>query len=298
MRPDPINAALTMSIIVPVRDRSEHLRQCLVALTNSSRKAEQIVVVDDCSTDDSVEIALAFGANVVRLSGPAHGPAGARNRGAELSSSDILVFVDSDVIVHPDALGRIERQFLGDAGLSALFGAYDDKPIDQSFVSTYRNLLHHHVHRHSRAEASTFWAGCGAIRRDVFSSVGGFDESHLFLEDVELGLRLRALEHRILLCPDVQGIHQKRWGFWQMVRTDVAHRAVPWTRLVLRTGSLPDELNLGYRHRFSAIAAWLFSGLLIADSSISRIISGHPVADRSSSHSQPRPLPVIQSPAR
>ena len=256
--------ALRLSVIVPVRDRSEHLRRCLEGLTNSARKPDQIVVVDDGSQDDSAKVALAFDCELLRLTGPAHGPAIARNHGAEISSGDILVFVDSDVIVHRDALGRIAHQFTRNEDVSALFGAYDDEPLDRSFVSAYRNLLHHHVHRHSRAEASTFWAGCGAIRRNVFMSVGGFDETQMFLEDVDLGLRLRARGHRILLCPEVEGTHQKRWGFWQMIQTDIAHRALPWTRLILRSGSLPNELNLSHRHRVSAICVWLLFVLSIS----------------------------------
>ena len=58
-------------------------------------------------------------------------------------------------------------------------------------VSQYRNLLHHFVHQHGHAEASTFWAGCGAIRRAAFDAVGGFDAARFprpSIEDIELGL--------------------------------------------------------------------------------------------------------------
>ena len=52
-------------------------------------------------------------------------------------------------------------------GIAAVFGSYDDEPGAPNLVSQYRNLLHHFVHQTGRTEASTFWTGCGAVRRDA-----------------------------------------------------------------------------------------------------------------------------------
>ena len=81
-------------------------------------------------------------------------------------------------------------------------------PRLQGVVSQYRNLLHHFVHQHGNSEASTFWAGCGAIRRSVFEEMGGFDEQRFptpSIEDIELGYRLRQAGHRILLDKACRG---------------------------------------------------------------------------------------------
>jgi hypothetical protein len=132
-------------------------------------------------------------------------------------------------------------------------------------VSRYKNLLHHYVHQHGRREASTFWAGCGAIRREVFVSLGGFDEGYTrpAIEDIELGARLRRAGYRVWLCPDVQVTHLKRWTFASLLRSDVFDRAIPWTRLILRDTHLPADLNLDVRSRLSALAAWAALGSLI-----------------------------------
>src|ERR1700722_3046702 len=256
------NAALRLSVIIPIRNRREHLISCLAAIAASSRKADEIVVVDDSSGDDSADVARGHGCRVVSLTGGAHGPARARNRGVAASSGNIIVFVDSDVLVHQETLLRIEQQFLADAGLCGLFGSYDDNPTAPGIVSGYRNLLHHHVHTHNRRNASTFWAGCGAIRRDAFLAADGFDETYPWLEDVELGLRLHAGAHRLLLCPEIQATHRKHWSFWGMIKTDIMCRAVPWTKLILQRRSLPNDLNLRHKHRLSAVAAWLIVCLL------------------------------------
>jgi GT2 family glycosyltransferase len=201
----------------------------------------------------------------VSIKGGPHGPATARNRGVAASGGDLIVFVDSDVMLHADTLARIEEQFLAAPDLAALFGSYDATPTDPGVISGYRNLLHHFVHQQSERDASTFWAGCGAIRREAFAAADGFDETYRWasIEDIELGLRLRARGHRLLLCPEIQATHRKRWSFAQVVHTDVMRRTVPWTKLILRNRSLPNDLNLRFEHRLSAMATWLLLMLVV-----------------------------------
>jgi GT2 family glycosyltransferase len=258
-------SALTVSVVIPVWNGREHLAACLAALGASLRKPDQIVVVDDSSEDDSAAIARSHSCKVVSISGGPRGPATARNCGVAASSGDIVVFVDSDVVVHVDTLFRIEQQFLGDADLCAVFGSYDDAPTARGIISGYRNLLHHHVHQQSKREASTFWAGCGAIRREAFLAADGFDETYRWasIEDIELGLRLHRAGRRLLLCPEIQATHRKRWSFWQVIHTDVFRRAIPWTKLLFNQSSLPNDLNLRVENRVSAIAVWLLALFLI-----------------------------------
>ena len=203
-------SALTFSVVIPVWNGSAHLATCLEALEASTRKPDEIVVVDDGSDDGSAAIARAHGHEVVCVAGGSLGPATARNRGVNAASGEIIVFIDCDVAVHPETLGLVEQQFMADADLCGVFGSYDDRPTEAGLISGYRNLLHHHVHQRSLREASTFWAGCGAIRREVFEAADGFDETYRWasIEDIELGLRLRRAGHRLLLCPEIQATHR------------------------------------------------------------------------------------------
>jgi len=187
------------------------------------------------------------------------GPARARNIGAAAASSDILVFIDADVCVHSDTLARISRHFRENRRLDAVFGCYDDSPASPDFLSQYRNLMHRYVHRRGRREASTFWTGCGAVRRRVFEACGGFQESirRPAMEDVELGYRLRAADRRILLDHDLEVQHWKQWRLCSMVKTDLFYRGVPWVELILRYRFLPNDLNVGAGQRASLAAAAL-----------------------------------------
>jgi len=149
-------------------------------------------VVDDGSTDHTVKVATEYGVQVVRLERNC-GPATARNLGAEVAQGEYLLFIDADVGVHPETLGAVVDSLARDPTIAAVFGSYDSEPGASNFLSQYRNLFHHFVHQEGRAEASTFWAGCGAIRRSVFAAIEGFDPrfTRPSIEDIEMGSRLR-----------------------------------------------------------------------------------------------------------
>lgn len=250
---------MNLSVVVPVRDGGENLARCLTALSQATEKPFETIVVDDASTDGSVQVARDLGARVIALSDHARGPGFARNRGAAEAHGDVLVFLDSDVAVHTDTLARIHQNMDGQPAISALFGSYDDDPPDHRLVSRYKNLLHHYVHQHGQREAFTFWAGCGAIRREAFLLAGGFDECYTrpSIEDIELGMRLRRLGRRVRLWPDIQVTHLKGWTWLALLRADIFDRAIPWTRLILREPHVPDDLNLGVKSRISALMVWV-----------------------------------------
>ena len=231
------------SIIVPVRDGAAFLAESLPPLLASAGEDAEVIVCDDGSRDGSARVAAAHGARVLPHEVPT-GPAAARNRGARVARGRILVFVDADVRVHADTIPLLRRE-LEDPEVVAAFGSYDDAPSARSWPSLYKNLAHHFVHQRSRREASTFWAGGGAVRRDAFLAAGGFDPAYgrPSVEDVELGYRLRAAGHRIRLVPEAQATHLKRWTLAGWLASDFRDRAVPWARLVRGGRGLPADLN-------------------------------------------------------
>jgi hypothetical protein len=166
----------------------------------------------------------------------------------------VLVFVDADVVVHPDALDRI-RARLRDPSLDAVFGSYDDAPEAPGAVSGFRNLLHHHVHHAGAGRAESFWTGLGAVRRAVFDSAGRLDPQRRWLEDVELGARLIQAGARIELDPAIQGTHLKRYTLASMLHVDTVERAIPWVDLMLAGRAPHSALNAGARHRAAALLA-------------------------------------------
>jgi glycosyltransferase involved in cell wall biosynthesis len=259
-----MDGAPYLSVIVPVRDGGVAFERCLSALRASTGNDFELIVVDDGSLDDSGAKALASGARVIRSARP-RGPGAARNLGAESARGEWLLFVDADCEVGPHTLATATSAATGDG--DAFFGSYDDAPAATGLVARYKNLLHHYVHQRSGASAQSFWAGCGAVRRAAFLAVGGFDERRYprpSIEDIEMGYRLADAGYRIRFRPDLTVKHLKAWTLAGLVRSDVLDRGVPWTELMLRRGRIPDELNVGWRERFSVAAAWVLIGCLAA----------------------------------
>jgi glycosyltransferase involved in cell wall biosynthesis len=229
---------LDISVILPVYNGEKFIVDSLPPLIAMQARGEvrEVLVIDDCSTDSSARIAEQLGAKVI-TSEVRSGPAAARNRG------------------------------FSPPGVVAVFGSYDDRPAAQSFLSQYKNLVHHYYHNRGRQEASTFWAGCGAVRREAFLQVGGYDQEKFTrpsVEDIELGHRLRAAGGRIRLIPEFQGTHLKVWRLVELIRTEIVSRALPWSRLMLAQTGLVDDLNVSRPERMRAVAAGIFVIALIS----------------------------------
>ena len=237
--------AISFSVVVPATNRPTSLEACLAGIRGAVAAQDEIVLVDD---------------------GPSRSPARLRNQGAKRAQGDVLLFIDADVVLHEDAVERLRRAFEEDPDLVAAFGSYDDEP-PLGLASRFRNLLHHQMHQEGAGAAETFWAGLGAIRREEFFSVRGFNGRRYgrpMLEDVELGLRLTDEGLKIRLMPEVQGRHLKRWSVREMLWADFRNRGIPWTRLLLERRRVPSTLNLGWQHRFTALSVVLAPMLAVA----------------------------------
>jgi glycosyltransferase involved in cell wall biosynthesis len=263
--PSQEQAGPHLSVIVPVHNGRLQLPRCLEALRESSYSNFEVIVVDDCSTDNTAQIIERFGARYLRTPRKL-GPGGGRNLGVQHARGEIVVFVDADVVVRAQTLAQIAEDFQDDAQLAALFGSYDEEPAWPDFFSQYKNLMHHYVHQISSERAVTFWAGCGAVRKAVFEEFGGFNTEKYpnpSIEDIELGYRLSMAGRRIKLDKRIQVKHLKKWTVRGLWRADVHYRAIPWSRLILETRNLPKDLNLTRAAQISAGLVGLFVGGLL-----------------------------------
>lgn len=250
-------SASDVAVVVPVGGAAPTWSRSARSLARLDPAPGELVVVVDGPHEDLADTAREAGARVVTLE-ERGGPARARNCGVQATSADVILFVDADIEVPPDLVARVAETFTSRPDLSALMGSYDDSPGDPGFLSQYRNLLHHFVHQNGREVASTFWAGCGAVRRPAFEELGGFDETLVDrIEDIDLGARLIRAGHSIRLVKDLQVKHLKRWSLTGMLATDLWRRAVPWTELMLREGAMVNDLNVRFQDRVSVAAAFV-----------------------------------------
>jgi GT2 family glycosyltransferase len=219
----------------------------------------ELIVYDDCSSDNTAQIARSFGAHVV--SGKDNvGPAVGRNRGAMQATADVVVFIDADVVVEPGAIGHLAQAIDGE-DVKAAFGAYTDHSRVTHLAGRYANLRHAftHVDAGLRGEvAETFWSGLGAIDRIAFLAVGGFDKTYArpCIEDVELGVRMRRAGWKIAIVPAARGEHLKNWTLKGLWETDIKHRALPWSKLICQ-GRISGTLNTRPTEMMKTVLAYL-----------------------------------------
>jgi glycosyltransferase involved in cell wall biosynthesis len=204
-----------LSVVIPTYNRLPILRQCLQALEGQRLEAPlqgyEVVVVDDGSTDATVAWLKQAGSAGelphLRLIRQEHGgPAQGRNRGVEAARGDVIVFIDSDLVVRPDFLLSHARNLdqdwrrVGDR-LSFTYGAVIN-------TADFENPM---GERHKLRDLSWAYFATGnvAIERCLLEQAGLFDTAfHLYgWEDLELGERLRALGVRLVRCPAAAGYH-------------------------------------------------------------------------------------------
>ena len=274
----------SVAIIMPAYNAAHLLPRSLRAALDAAGD-QRVVVVDPGSTDDTADVARKMGAEVIRLPQRA-GPALARNVGVKQVDADVVLFIDSDCVAHPDVVERVRRQFAEHPDMVSLTGSYDDTPPETNFFSQYMNLRHHFIHQQANTEDASFWAGCGAVLRTIYEKIDGFDSDRFpmpMIEDIELGMRLKK-HGRMRLDPRLHVKHLKRWTFRSVVETDIKCRAKPWSELIVEAGEMPNDLNLRWTQRVSAAMAPLVLGGLAISPFLA--VTGQWVA-----------LPVVLTPA-
>ncbi len=245
-----------ISVVIPSRDPGKSLKTCLDALYKSSYQNFECIVVIDSPDNSNKHIKNYYPIQLIQLDNN-YGPSYARNKGVKQANSNLIFFIDDDVEVYPDTIDRIIKVFQNNPQLDAIFGSYDDQPKETNFISQYKNLFHHFIHQTSSENINTFWTGCGAIKKCVFEKVNGFNENYNYVEGIELGFRLYRNNYHIRLIKDLQVKHLKKWTFGHMIYSDIFHRGVPWTLIMLRFKNITNSLNLNWSSRFSAMCIWI-----------------------------------------
>jgi glycosyltransferase involved in cell wall biosynthesis len=194
---------MLVSFIIPVRNDAVRLRRCLTTIraNTPANAAIEIVVADNGSTDETPEVARAFGARVLTL--PSLSVAALRNRAAAEAQGQVLAFVDADHEIDPHwVASAIDSLSASDV---AAVGALCFAPADGTWVQRMYDALRGRTQGQSDVE----WLGSGnmAVRRELFDKVGGFDVSLETCEDVDLCQRLRQAGLRVRGDDRLRNVH-------------------------------------------------------------------------------------------
>jgi len=210
---------MKISIIIPVYNSSLTLKECLDSIFESNFKNIEVIVVSDYSSDNSVEIAKKYNCKIIELNGN-KGPAFARNKGAESAEGDILLFLDSDVIINKDSLDLVSKKF-DSQDVNAIQGIYSHEP-NYKYIATqfYQSYLCYYVWPQSKKYATTLVTACFGIRKKIFEELKGFDTKmkKANCEDEQFGYILIKKGYKILILRNLQIEHRVNYNIAKFIQ--------------------------------------------------------------------------------
>lgn len=217
-----------ISIVIPNRNGEATIGKCLEAAFSSNYDNFEVVVVDDCSEDRSVEIIQKFPCKLFQLEKHS-GASKARNFGALNSSGEILFFTDADCLLLEDTLAVAEKT-LASAGRGVVVGGtYTMAPHDKGFFGLFQSAFINYSETKNAGRPDYIAAHAMAIDAETFRKNTGFAEKFLpILEDVELSHRLRRAGHRLVINPELQVQHIFNFSLLGSLR-NALRKSLYWT---------------------------------------------------------------------
>jgi lipopolysaccharide/colanic/teichoic acid biosynthesis glycosyltransferase/glycosyltransferase involved in cell wall biosynthesis len=210
--------SLTVSVVIPAYQSADSLPACLTALQQQTFPPQEILVVDDASTDQTATVAAGYGIRVVQHP-QRRGPAAARNSGAQAAQGEIIAFTDADCAPDPDWLAELIRPF-NDPEVVGAKGTYHTRQtervarfVQQEYESKYQRM----ARRTTIDFIDTYSA---AYRRTIFLENGGFDVVFTVpsVEDQELSFRLAIKGYKLIFVPSARVSHCHDRSFSEYLR--------------------------------------------------------------------------------
>lgn len=233
-----MTSSCLVTAAVPCYNGARWVAATVGSLWNQTRPPDEVLVVDDGSTDGSADLARAAGARLIRHAAN-RGLAVGRNTALVAARGHILAFIDVDATADRRLIETLLAHF--DTPQVAGVGGQGIESHRETLADDWRAR---HARQwfgpHPRPRAPFLFGLCAAYRRAALYTVGGFNtDLRTNAEDVDMGLRLRGAGYRLVYTPDAVVYHQRadtleslvktmeRWYYWATV-VRRAHRDQPW----------------------------------------------------------------------
>ena len=210
---------MKISVVIPVYNSERTLRSCLESIKKSNVKPFETIIIDDGSTDNSIEIAKEFNFRIIKLKKNS-GPAVARNTGVRNAKGDVILFIDSDVVIPNNVIQKVVNDFKKEK-VDAVQGIYSVKQRYNNKVSQYQQSYYCYQYLSIKNEFvgifNTFFC---AIKKDVFNKLNGFNEGipRATVEDTEFGYLLIKNGHKIYLDKSIQVEHLINYSLVRFIK--------------------------------------------------------------------------------
>ena len=193
----------SVSVIIPTYNRAELICQTIENVFQQTYQDLEIIIVDDGSTDNTLEKLAAFGEKIHVITQANAGASAARNRGAKVANGEMIAFQDSDDVWMPTKLEKqVEALQKAGSNISCCLCNAEMHFADRSTTSFDLAWLQPGIESglwtnvaEVLSTTSVLFNQCSLIRSETFKKIGGFDEQYRYMEDYDLPLRL-SLESR------------------------------------------------------------------------------------------------------
>ena len=249
-----------ISVIIPNYNGSSTIGRCLEAAFSSEYDNFEVIVTDDCSTDNSAEIIKKFPCKFIFLDKHS-GASRARNTGTKNSGGEILFFIDADCLLQKNTLASVNKAFLISEN-AIIGGTYTAIPYDKDFFSTFQSIFINYSET-KKEPPDYIPTHAMVIARDIFMKSGGFKENFLpILEDVEFSHRLRKMGYKLTMNSEILVRHIFNFTLIKSLK-NAFRKSLYWTIYSLKNKDLlTDSGTASIELKFN-VASFFFSLLLL-----------------------------------
>ncbi len=251
-----------ISVIIPNYQGGATIARCLEAVFASRYQNFEVIVVDDCSRDDSVEVIKKFPCKLIRLASHA-GAARARNIGATHSSGDMIFFTDADCLLQENTLALVNQAMSSADPNTVIGGSYTSFPFDNNFFSLFQSVFVNYSETREVDHPDYIATHAMVINAESFHKSGGFSEKFLpIIEDVDFSHRLREQGYRLVINPAIQVQHIFNFSLYRSL-SNAIRKSMYWTMYSINYGDVFVDSGTASIGLKTNVTAWFAIGLFL-----------------------------------
>ena len=211
---------MELSVVVPFHNSEGTLRDCLQAIWTARPAPGQVILVNDASADSSLVLAQTFPFHILNL-GQRVGRGPAKNVGCTHARGEIVVFIDSDVIIAPNVFAEIEAILASHPELAGVCSIPSLGSGFPNLASEYKSVYMNHI-LSQQAGVIDYAHGClqAYRRRLVFCDLGLSFAKNVHCDDIEMGMQLSRRGYRLFLSSKVSCLHKRHYTVNSLLRND------------------------------------------------------------------------------
>jgi len=251
---------MLFSIIVPTYNAAFTIKKCLDSVFKQSFSDFEVIVVNDCSTDNTEEIINQYNIKQIVLEKNS-GPAAARNVGIKQAQGDIIIFIDADVTFRDnDSLFKLAKIFKEKKNIDGVIMIKDKVPLNikEGLTPFYIAYYKYYLWNQPGEYQSSFTTERSAVKKYVFDKVGYFDDKYkkADVEDFEFGYRMNELGYKFYIARHIKVLHH--FETFKQLTHKTLKRSWQWIRLFLKRKKFDPVYSTKERGIKTLIGATIF----------------------------------------